>query len=330
MAVAPTEARRRDDRRKHWERVRHRRGARNLPRSTASRTSCCGVCALARAMNSAMSLRPSSSKIRWTPEDGRSGHCGISSIAMQVRPGRSCFRLRTAERNPVVPSISGLAIGPSADWHEREVEDLFGIAFAGHPRLGEFVLHEDWPEGINPMRRAFDARRRLEARKPDPRWEPPTDRRGAGRFRHANRPGLLRFRGIRAFPARDRRRGRNPHDPALLLQISRRREDRRGAARRPRAAARRAIFRHRRIRARLGASARRSRRSAASTVPPRAEALRTHLRRARATAPSCGAITGICDSTALAVAQQPGGPHRGGAAAPQRRDRRTPLSVRRG
>ena len=35
-----------------------------------------------------------------------------------------------------VPSIVGLAQGPSADWHEREAEDLFGLRFEGHPRLG--------------------------------------------------------------------------------------------------------------------------------------------------------------------------------------------------
>jgi formate hydrogenlyase subunit 5 len=72
-----------------------------------------------------------------------------------------------------VPSISGLVHGPSADWHEREAEDLFGLTFEGHPRLGEFVLHEDWPEGVNPMRRSFDARRR-KGRELDITWEPPT------------------------------------------------------------------------------------------------------------------------------------------------------------
>ena len=56
-----------------------------------------------------------------------------------------------------MPSVVGLVHGPSFDWHEREAEDLFGLNFEGHPRLGEFVLHEDWPEGINPMRRDFDA-----------------------------------------------------------------------------------------------------------------------------------------------------------------------------
>ena len=73
-----------------------------------------------------------------------------------------------------VPSVVDLFHGPSFDWHEREVEHLFGLRFEGHPRLGEFILHEDWPEGINPMRRDFDARKRFEPRAMEPKWEPPT------------------------------------------------------------------------------------------------------------------------------------------------------------
>jgi formate hydrogenlyase subunit 5 len=77
-------------------------------------------------------------------------------------------------RTRAVPSIVGLAQGPSADWHEREAEDLFGVKFEGHPRLGDFVLHEDWPEGVNPMRPNFDAWQRLRVHEPDPAWQPPT------------------------------------------------------------------------------------------------------------------------------------------------------------
>ncbi len=53
-----------------------------------------------------------------------------------------------------VPSIA--ATVPAADWHEREAADLFGLAFDGHPRLGAFVLHDGWPESAQPMRREFD------------------------------------------------------------------------------------------------------------------------------------------------------------------------------
>jgi formate hydrogenlyase subunit 5 len=54
-----------------------------------------------------------------------------------------------------VPAISRLI--HAADWNERGAEDLFGLVFEGHPRLGDFVLHNDaWQEGIAPMRKSFD------------------------------------------------------------------------------------------------------------------------------------------------------------------------------
>jgi formate hydrogenlyase subunit 5 len=61
----------------------------------------------------------------------------------------------------------------AADWHEREAEDLFGIHFEGHPRLGDFILHDDaWQENVEPMRRKFDPREAMRHRKPDEDWRP--------------------------------------------------------------------------------------------------------------------------------------------------------------
>lgn len=69
------------------------------------------------------------------------------------------------------PSISERV--HAADWHEREVEDLFELKFEGHPRLGDFVLHDDaWQEGIAPMRRDFDATASLSPRVPNHGWRP--------------------------------------------------------------------------------------------------------------------------------------------------------------
>lgn len=70
-----------------------------------------------------------------------------------------------------VPSIATAV--HAADWHEREAEDLFGLRFEGHPRLGDFVLHDDvWHEGVEPMRHRFDATKPVTDRHPDPDWRP--------------------------------------------------------------------------------------------------------------------------------------------------------------
>ena len=61
----------------------------------------------------------------------------------------------------------------AADWHEREAEDLFGLNFEGHPRLGDFILHDDaWQESVEPMRHHFDPKAAMLHRKPDADWHP--------------------------------------------------------------------------------------------------------------------------------------------------------------
>ena len=61
----------------------------------------------------------------------------------------------------------------AADWHEREAEDMFGLTFAGHPRLGDFILHDDaWQENVQPMRHHFDPQMAIRFRKPAADWRP--------------------------------------------------------------------------------------------------------------------------------------------------------------
>lgn len=53
---------------------------------------------------------------------------------------------------PEAPSLTNLY--GSADWHEREVFDLLGVHFVGHPSLTRILLSEDW-EG-HPLRKDYE------------------------------------------------------------------------------------------------------------------------------------------------------------------------------
>jgi Ni,Fe-hydrogenase III component G len=52
------------------------------------------------------------------------------------------------------PELDSLApMYPAAEWIEREIWELLGIHFKGHPDLRHLLLADDWPEGNYPMRR---------------------------------------------------------------------------------------------------------------------------------------------------------------------------------
>ena len=95
--------------------------------------------------------------------------CGFGGLIVEERPQAWELRyiflahfsgwLEILVRLPLtttsIPSIS--AEVHAADWHEREAEDLFGLQFEQHPRLGDFVLHDQfWGEGVAPFRKRFD------------------------------------------------------------------------------------------------------------------------------------------------------------------------------
>jgi formate hydrogenlyase subunit 5 len=72
---------------------------------------------------------------------------------------------------PRLPSLASAV--HAVDWQEREVEDLFGLIFEGHPRLGDFVLHDDaWQEDVQPMRRRFNPYTPMDERRPNLEWRP--------------------------------------------------------------------------------------------------------------------------------------------------------------
>ncbi len=199
-----------------------------------------------------------------------------------------------------VPSISVEV--HAADWHEREAEDLFGLVFEGHPRLGDFVLHNDtWPEQVAPMRRSFDPTARPPHAVPDDTWAPLRLVAAPGAFLMPVGPVysgitesalfLLETVGedvIRVFPrlfynyrAVEKSAEGRTVDGALLLA------ERFAAT---------SAFAH------SLAFCRAVETISGVIVPPRAQALRVLLAELERLRHHAAAIEAICDSTALAVA----------------------------
>jgi Ni,Fe-hydrogenase III component G len=40
---------------------------------------------------------------------------------------------------------------PAAEWIEREIHEMLGVNFIGHPRLEKLLTSDDWPEGVYPL-----------------------------------------------------------------------------------------------------------------------------------------------------------------------------------
>ncbi len=68
-------------------------------------------------------------------------------------PSKHRIRLKTftEEDDPTVPTVTG--VWKTANWHERETYDMFGIVFEGHPDLRRMYLPEEFE--YYPLRKDF-------------------------------------------------------------------------------------------------------------------------------------------------------------------------------
>jgi NADH-quinone oxidoreductase subunit C len=77
------------------------------------------------------------------PEDtGRELHAVYHLLSM-THNRRVRLEVSVPDADPHVPSV--VPIYPTADWHERETWDMFGIVFDGHPALTRILMPDDWP-----------------------------------------------------------------------------------------------------------------------------------------------------------------------------------------
>ena len=80
------------------------------------------------------------SGVDWLPREPRFEV--VYGLLSLERNARVTLKVRVHEEQAKVPTLTG--VWPTADWHERETYDFYGITFTGHPDLRRILLPEDW------------------------------------------------------------------------------------------------------------------------------------------------------------------------------------------
>jgi NADH-quinone oxidoreductase subunit C len=78
--------------------------------------------------------------VDWLPRGDKRFDVVLCLYSIRLR-ARLRVKVRLADQE-TVPSVTGL--WPAANWLEREVFDMFGITFTGHPDLRRILMPADW------------------------------------------------------------------------------------------------------------------------------------------------------------------------------------------
>jgi NADH-quinone oxidoreductase subunit C len=71
----------------------------------------------------------------------REGSFELTYEFLDLRGGRVRVKTSIEGEEPVIGTVTG--VYPTANWHEREAYDMFGVAFAGHPDLRRLYMWQD-------------------------------------------------------------------------------------------------------------------------------------------------------------------------------------------
>lgn len=82
------------------------------------------------------------SGVHYPQESGRELHAVYHLLSI-TNNRRLRLEVTCPDADPHIPSI--VEVYPTADWHEREAWDFFGIQFDGHPALTRIQMPDDWP-----------------------------------------------------------------------------------------------------------------------------------------------------------------------------------------
>jgi NADH-quinone oxidoreductase subunit C len=82
------------------------------------------------------------SGVHYPGDTGRELHSVYHLLSM-THNRRIRLEVTCPDADPHMPSV--VDIYPTADWHEREAYDFFGIVYDGHPGLTRIEMPDDWP-----------------------------------------------------------------------------------------------------------------------------------------------------------------------------------------
>jgi NADH-quinone oxidoreductase subunit C len=83
------------------------------------------------------------SAVDYYPENSRPGRFGVSyHIYSMLYNRRLRVKVYVEDEDPSVPTIT--SIWPAANWLEREILDMMGITFDGHPDPRRLLMPDDW------------------------------------------------------------------------------------------------------------------------------------------------------------------------------------------